>query len=57
MLESPECEEEEYKILAKDDLIRKEKRDKLIRSCSSYVYLRETPKLFTKEERETLCDQ
>jgi hypothetical protein len=28
----------------------------LIQNCKSYAYLRETPELFTKEERETLLD-
>jgi hypothetical protein len=43
-----------YKEYTKDDFIRREKRDKLIQNCKSYVYLRENPKLFTKEEMETL---
>jgi sarcosine oxidase delta subunit len=67
-LEAPDCEEEEeeygdydddedefpYIFQTKEDLIRREKRDKIIQSCKSYVYLRENPKLFTKEEMETL---
>jgi hypothetical protein len=70
MVESPEYEEEEEyeeedesdgygwreKIIEKDELERKEKRDKLIRSCRCYTYLRDSPNLFTKEERNTLLD-
>jgi hypothetical protein len=68
ILESPEYEEEEeedeeedeyddeFKILVKDDLERKEKRDKLIQNCKCYTYLRDSPNLFTKEERKTLLD-
>jgi hypothetical protein len=66
-LEATDCEEEEdseydfddedliQKVFeTKEDLLRREKRDKIIQSCKSYVYLRENPKLFTKEEMETL---
>jgi hypothetical protein len=68
MIESSEYEEEEYKedesdefsrrdkIFQKDDFERKEKSDKLIRSCRCYTYLRDSPNLFTKEERKTLLD-
>jgi hypothetical protein len=70
MIESPEYEEEEEyeeedesdgygwgeKIIEKDEFERKEKRDKLIRSCKCYSYLRDSPNLFTKEERKKLLD-
>jgi hypothetical protein len=64
ILESYEYEEEDDldiiikkdRIIEKDDFERKEKRDKLIRSCKCYTYLRDSPNLITKEERKTLLD-